>query len=541
MELWKRRAAKTIVAVVVLILVTSVLYHYIMVSFEGESPTYLHSLQVVIETYTGTGYGSDSPWDSPVANVFVSLMDLSTFLILFIVVPYVFRPVLEEALSPEVPAETALSGHVVISGAVQQGERLVDELEARGTDYVLLEPDEERALELHGRGITVVHGDPTSAESLERAGVNRAQSVVVDTVDERAASAVLAVREVNEDVRTIVLVSDIGYEQYLRYAGADTVMTPRHLLGKRIAERIRAETRSGASDRISLGEDLCLLELSVFEDSPICGESIESIDTDLDADVRILGLWTEGEFLDELAPGTVVDEDTVLLVAGPNDALREIEGETYRGRSMDAKAIVAGYGEVGATIVEELDEFRIECTVIDRADLEGVDVIGDVTDEETLRRAGIEESTVLVLAIADDDETILATLLATELSSDLDILVRIADPANATKVRRAGADYVLSLPEISGRILALEVLREQILSYDRQMKVVRIDVDEFVGRTIAETEIGDSGRLVIAVERNGELDPDVSPHFELEEGDHLLVAGTDPMIDEIEPHVVTDE
>lgn len=541
MEVWKRRAAKTIAAVVVLILVTSVLYHYIMVSFEGESPTYLHSLQVVIETYTGTGYGSDSPWESPVANVFVSLMDLSTFLILFIVVPYVFRPVLEEALSPEVPAETDLSGHVVISGAVQQGERLVDELEARGTDYVLIEPDEERALELHGRGLSVVHGDPTSAETLERSGVSRAQSVVVDTVDERAASAVLAVRQVNEDVRTIVLVSDIGYEQYLKYAGADTVMTPRHLLGKRIAERIRAETRPGASDRISLGEDLCLLELSVFGDSPIRGESIAAIEDDLDTDVRIVGLWTEGEFVDGPDPETVVDEDTVLLLAGPPDPLLAFERHTYAGKSIDTKVIVAGYGEVGSTVVEELDDPGIACTVIDRDELDGVDVVGDVTGEETLRRAGIEAATVFVLTIADDDQAILATLLASELSSDLDTLVRIADPANATKVRRAGADYVLSLPEISGRILALEVLREQILSYDRQLKVVRIDADDFAGQNIAETKIGDSGRLVIAVERDGELHSDVSPQFELREGDQALVAGTDPMIDEIEPYVVTDE
>lgn len=541
MELWKRRAAKTIVAVVVLILVSSVIYHYIMIAFEGESPKYLHSLQVVIETYTGTGYGSDSPWETPVGNLFVSLMDLSTFLILFIIVPYVFRPVLEEALSPEVPVETELAGHVVISGAVQQGERLVEELEARGTDYVLLEADEERALELHGRGINVVHGDPSSADALERAGVSRAQSVVIDTVDERSASAVLAVREINEEVRTIVLVSDMGYEQYLSYAGADTVMTPRHLLGKRIAERIRAETRPGASDRISLGEDLCLLELSVFEDSPICGETVESIDADLDADIRILGLWTDGEFVPEPSPGTVVDGDTVLLVVGPHDALVELETETYAGRSIDDKVIVAGYGEVGATVVEELDDPEIESTVIDLQEKDGVDVVGDVTDEEILRRAGIDEATVFVLTIADDDEAILATLLATELSSDLDTLVRIADPANATKVRRAGADYVLSLPEISGRILALEVLREQILSYDRQMKVVRIDADEFAGDTLAETEIGDSGRLVIAVEREGDIVPDVPADLTLREGDQLLVAGTDPMIDEIEPYVATDE
>lgn len=68
LALWKRRAIKTVVAVVALILVSSALYHYVMLVFEGRTQSYGHSLQVVIETATGTGYGSDSPWESPVSN-----------------------------------------------------------------------------------------------------------------------------------------------------------------------------------------------------------------------------------------------------------------------------------------------------------------------------------------------------------------------------------------------------------------------------------------------------------------------------------------
>lgn len=537
MKVWQRRAAKTIAAVAALVLVTSVLYHYVVIAFEGESPTYAHSLQVVIETYTGTGYGSDSPWDSTLGNVFVSLMDLSTFLVLFIVVPYVFRPVLEEALSPDAPTSTDATDHVVICGVVQQGDRLIAELESRDVEYVVVEESEAEALELHGEGTAVIHGDPTSADALERAGVGRARSVVIDTEDERAASAVLAVREIDDEVRTIVLVGDIGYEQYLRYAGADAVMTPRHLLGTRIAERIKAEVIPGSSDRIRLGEDLCLLELSVFEDSPIRGDTLAEIEAAAGSDVRIPGIWTAGEFVDDPDPQTTVDEDTVLLIAGTAPDLRELERKTYEGRQVDARVIVAGYGEVGSTVFDELDDARTACTVIDREELDGVDVVGDVTDEEALRRAGIDEATAFVVAISADDEAILATLLATELATDLNTIVRIGNPDNATKVRRAGADYVLSLPEISGRVLALEVLREQILSYDRQLKLVRIDADEFAGRTIAETDLTGHGRLVIAVDREGTLLGDVPATFELEAGDRLLVAGTDEAIDEVESAV----
>ena len=208
LALWQRRAVKTMVAIVALVVVSTLLYRFVMVVFEGRSPSYSHSMQVVIETYTGTGYGSDSPWESPVANAFVSIMDLSTFLLLFIVVPYVFRPVLENALSPRLPRSVDASGHVVVCGTEQQGERLVEEFEARGVDYVVVEDSEETAFELLEEDVTVIHGDPTSTETLESASIGAARAAVVDTEDSRSASVMLAIRELVEDLRTVVLVED---------------------------------------------------------------------------------------------------------------------------------------------------------------------------------------------------------------------------------------------------------------------------------------------------------------------------------------------
>lgn len=105
-DAWKRRALNTVVAVLALILASTLVYHVLMVRVEGASPSPWHSFQVVVETYTGTGFGSDSPWGSPVLNVFVTVMDLSTFLIVFIVLPYLFGPFIEEAFQPTVPTST---------------------------------------------------------------------------------------------------------------------------------------------------------------------------------------------------------------------------------------------------------------------------------------------------------------------------------------------------------------------------------------------------------------------------------------------------
>lgn len=533
LALWKRRAIKTIAAIVALVVVSSVVYHSVMVAFEGRTQRYSHSLQVVIETYTGTGYGSDSPWESPVANALVSVLDLSTFLLLFIVVPYVFRPVLENALSPTVPTMIDRSDHIVVCGIEQQGTRLIEEFETRDVEYVVVTESEEAALDLVADGFSVVHGDPTAADTLRNASIADARAVVVDTRDDRSASAVLAVRDVDEALRTVVLVETLERERHLRYAGADRVVTPRHLLGERIAERVTTEISPTRSDSIAVGEDLSLLELTVFEESPIRGESIGAIERTASGSIGVVGLWREGSFVVSPDPETEIEAETVLLVAGRSEEVRELEVETYRGREREPSVIVAGHGLVGSTVRRAIAPSVADCTVVDIEDDGDVDVVGDVTEEEVLLEAGIEGATIVVVAIGDDDEAILSVLLADELGADADVIARMNDDENDAKARRAGATYVLSLPEMSGRVLAREVLDEALLSYRRQLKAVRIDAGRFAGGTVDAVSVAGTDCAVVAVERDGKLLSNPDPDLDLREDDAVVVVGTDEAIDAV--------
>ena len=533
LALWKRRAIKTVVAVVALILVSSVLYHYVMIVFEGRPQSYGHSLQVVIETATGTGYGSDSPWESPVSNAFVAVLDLSTFLLVFIIVPYVFRPVLENALSPTLPTSVETSDHVVLCGIEQQRERLIDEFENRGVDYVVIVDSEETALELLERDVPIVFGETTSVETHRNACVDAASAVVVDTEDKRSVSVLLAIGAVNETIRTVVLVDSLDHEQHLSYAGADRVVTPRHLLGRRIVERITTEISPARSDSVELGSDRSMLELSVFEDSPINGRSVAEVETATEGDVAVLGMWKTGRFVGSPEPDTVVDSATTLLLAGSTAAVRELEERTYQGRDVAPTVIIAGHGVVGSTVRRGLERSTVECVVVDIAAGEAVDVVGDATETETLQAAGVESATVLVVAIRDDDEAIMVSLLADRLASELDVIVRMNDDDNRTKVRRAGADYVLSLPEMSGRVLAQEVLREDLVSYGRQLKAIRIDADPYAGRALSDTELAAADCIVVAIDRDGELHTDVPPTFELRGDEEIVVVGRDEDVDSL--------
>lgn len=532
-ELWKRRAVKTVVAVVALILASSFAYHYVVVVFEGRSPSYWNSLRTVVETYTGTGYGADSPWDSAVANVFVTAMDLSTFLLLFVVVPYVFRPVLDEALSPDVPYSVDASDHTVVCGYTERTRELVSELESRGVEHVVLVEDEDEAVELVEQGVSVVCGDPTSTEALDRAALDQAASVVVDTEDAESASVVLAGRDVDSGVRVVVLVRDPGLERYLRYAGADVVLTPRRLLGRRIAERIRGQIDPLSSDAVTVDDDLGLVEVAVSEDSPVCGMTLGSSGVVQRDSVWAAGVWRDGEFQVKPSGDVELSPHTTLLMVGEEDALEDVESLVYGRSSPEASVVVAGYGEVGSTVSESLELSGVDCAVVDVEGMEGVDVVGDATEDDVLRESGLEDAAAFVCVIQDDSDALLSVLVAREISSDVDVVARVNDSDNEGKMRRAGADYVLSLPEISGRLLASEVLREEVLSVDRQFKVVRVDGDAFEGEMLADTALAELDVVVVSVERDGDTYLEVGSEFVFEAGDEVLVAGRDDGVEEL--------
>jgi len=535
MKRWQRRVAQTIGAVAVLVVLSSIAYHYTLVVIEGRSPSYFQSTQVVVEIFTGTGFGSDSPWETPFANILVIFLDLSTFLLLFIVLPYVFQPILEDRLTPTPPERTNLTDHVAIAGdRTGQTDRLLEEFDARGVPHVLLTADPDTALDRSEDGTAVVYGDPTESNALERANVDKARAVIVNTDSENVANCVLAVQELSVDVQIVAQVRDPSLQNPLKYAGADTILMPRRLLANRLAGRVRSLFDPRISDVLSISSEFALVETTVTEGSPFCGETLEAAGLDTASEVTVLGMWDDGDFVPSPPPETTLKANTSVLVAGPEERLQELETRLPETTATDGRVVIAGAGEVGSTVQQRLEQAGIDCTLVDRVDHENVDLQGDVTDEDVLRDADLSDAAVYVVAIGNNAEAILSILLARNLTSDTEIVARVNDSEIQSKARRAGANYVLSLPDISARLITMNVLKEDLLSYDRQVKILRIEGERLAGQTLDETPIGPTDAVLIAVERNGDLLTDLDADFEIETDDRLLIAGSDDALDAFE-------
>ena len=532
MDKWQRRTVYYSVLLIGSMLVFSVLYQNGMRIYEGDPKTFLHSLQIVVETFTTTGFGSDSPWISPEMNVLVIVMDLFGTLLIFMAFPVIAFPLLEDILSTTVPKTVNgdLEDHVVICTYTPRADVLIDELDSWGVDYVIVEPDHERATALYEDGYRVIQADPDSTSGLEGANLAAARALVADVSDQVDASIVLTAQEIAEDILTLSVVEKPDRAPYHRLAGADKVLSPRPLLGQSLASKVTTSVTSELEEVVEIDDEFEIAEFPIHRGSQLVGTTLAESGIREQAGVNIIGAWFRGEFETPPDPDATLTNGTVLLATGRGAQLEQLKDLTRSGmRRLDrGGTIVVGYGEVGQTVTDALTDAGAQYTVVDRTDLEGVDVVGDASEPETLREAGIDEASAVILALPDDTTAEFTALVARDSSVDVEIIARVEESQSIPKMYQAGADYVLALANVTGRMLASEILEEEdVLSLDQHVEVVRTQASQLVGKELGEARVrSKSGCTVVGIERDETVVSDIGPEVRIEDGDELIIAGT---------------
>ncbi|WP_423743999.1 NAD-binding protein (plasmid) [Haladaptatus sp. SPP-AMP-3] len=132
---------------------------------------------------------------------------------------------------------------------------------------------------------------------------------------------------------------------------------------------------------------------------------------------------------------------------------------------MEDHLLVLGYGHLlTESILDELDGGTEYVVVAEDADLveelreaKKTVIHGDPSDEDVLRRVGIDRAKSVLVATEDDAADSLAVLTARQLNSDIRIVASATERENVRKLRRAGADIVVS-PALIGRMLVQAAL-----------------------------------------------------------------------------------
>ncbi len=521
-----------VVGLTTIILAYTLLYNAGMRYFEGDQQSLFHSAQIVVETMTTTGYGSDSPWSTPIMNTMMITMQVTGVVIGFVTLRVLVIPLFERTPLNLDDRLSAKNDHVVLAEYQRNTEVLLDELEELGVQYVLLESEEDEAKRLSDDGYQTIHGDPEDRDDLNRATIERAKLLITDAGD-RTASIVLTALEANEDLNVVSFTASTRRKAALMEVGVDRSVAPHALIGQQLAEKA---TTPVAVEVDVENDAIGIREVLVRRDSPLHGVRVDESPVAEHPNLTLVAGWFDGELRLPPAPEDRLTPNTVLLVAGPVSEItsfaREIAGLREPSDTAHSTVIIAGLGEGGSAAVESLTADTAVTTIDDDPDA-NPDVVGDTTEPETLRAAGIEEATALIVTVDDDSSALMTVAMARSLSAEVEILARITDAEKTSAAVRAGADYTLSVQRVCARLVAAEVHGERVISPVNQIRLVRTSGASFAGEQLAAIR-QDPNRdwTVVGIVRAGKVLTDESTWVDQE--DEVFVAGSDDAIQTFE-------
>jgi Trk K+ transport system NAD-binding subunit len=530
----QRRLVLSLSGVALLVLIYSLVYQWAVLRFEGIEITIFESLQTVIEVFTTAGFGGDTQyWNTAAMNLLVIGMNLTGVLLVFLALPVFAIPLFQQAIENKPQQSTTISNHIIICSYNSRENVLRSELEAADVPHVVIDDDSETVLDLNTRGVEAIYGDPEQAQTLKAANISEAQALVADVSDKKNVSVILTARELRENLRIISVAENKQDAQYHEYAGANRVIRPRQALGDALASRATLPITQKLVQTVELSEEFNISELRVGEGSELAGQTLAELNLQERIGVTVIGVWSNGKFISAPGPEVRIDENSFLLVAGRYQALAEVNSQTVSPKlSGNDQVIVAGHGIVGQATVQTLEANGVSPTVIDMNDDDRVDVTGDITNRETLTKAGIENARLVVLAVDDDTTTMYATAAIEESAPDTEMIARANSIENTAKLYRAGAKYVLALSTVTGRMLSSVLLdEEEVLTLETQFEIVRTTAPKLAGKTLKEAAIRDqTGATVVAIERNGELLTNPEPDLRMRDGDRFIIIGSNSVV-----------
>ncbi len=141
--------------------------------------------------------------------------------------------------------------------------------------------------------------------------------------------------------------------------------------------------------------------------------------------------------------------------------------------------IVCGYGRVGRNVADELDLTRHHYIAIDdkfelleslAEDKRGlIYVHGDASDDDVLIKANIAEAKGVFAVTGDDSRNLMISLTAKQLNGAARVVARCNDLRNVEKMRKAGADAIVSPNFTGGMRIASAMLRPHVVSFLDEM------------------------------------------------------------------------
>lgn len=260
----------------------------------------------------------------------------------------------------------------------------------------------------------------------------------------------------------------------------------------------------------------------------------------------VLGVSTLG-----YAVGTLVE----FMIEGHLAGIMEERRMTKQLSKLNDHFVVCGYGRVGQEVARGFAAAGVAFVVIDSdhdqialcSESGVVCLEGDATDDEVLEAAGVGRARGLVAALDSDADNVFVTLTSRQMNRGLFVVARATREESEGKLRKAGADRVLSPAVIGGRRMASLALKPLVSEYldivtraeNLQLRLEEFEIGEascMAGHSLKSARIREAtGAFVLAVHKpDSGFNTNPPADMVLDAGDRLVVMGTEQQLGALE-------
>ncbi len=248
--------------------------------FEGYS--LFNALWYIIESLTTVGYGDYVPVTAG-GKIFMMVMLLVGIGYVLYVLSNGIAMIVEGRVSDIFGRHKMqrrvdkLENHILICGAGRVGSEVIHHLKHDQAPFAVIESDQDVIQELKNQDLLVIEGDATNDEILIGAGIHKARGIIAALPsDADNVFIALTAKELNPSIIVVARASRRDSESKLLRAGADSVVAPEVLGGRRMATSILRPATVKFVDTIMhrQGNDIEIEEISVSDNSSVCCQTM---------------------------------------------------------------------------------------------------------------------------------------------------------------------------------------------------------------------------------------------------------------------------
>jgi voltage-gated potassium channel len=171
--------------------------------------------------------------------------------------------------------------------------------------------------------------------------------------------------------------------------------------------------------------------------------------------------------------------------------------------------IVCGVGATGLAVLRELVKTERAVIAIEHSadrvkrlseEFPDVPILeADFTDDQVLLQAGVQRAAGVVVCTTVDKDSLVTTVTARQLAPGIRVIARAGQERSVTRLRKAGADGVVSPALIGGMRMASELVRPSVVNFldmmlrdtNKNLRIEEVPVpahSPYAGRTLADLQ-----------------------------------------------------